>query len=37
MVVGDCGSFFSVKQVDSLVERRDEEEQLGFQEMESMK
>lgn len=29
--------FFSVKQVDLLVERWDEEEQLGFQEVESMK
>lgn len=33
-MVGVCGSFFSMKQV---VERWDEEEQLEFQEMESMK
>lgn len=36
-MVGVCGSFFSMKQVDLLVERWDEEEQLEFQEMESMK
>lgn len=36
-MVGVCGSFFSMKQVDSLVERWDEEKQLEFQEIESMK
>lgn len=36
-MVGVCGLFFSMKQVDLLVERWDEEEQLEFQEMESMK